>query len=75
MVSNQLSRSVEASADSFALQVTHDPHSFIRLQEKLNDSNLGNPDPPAVSHWLFGTHPTAMERIGAAVAFRREAAG
>jgi STE24 endopeptidase len=69
MVGNQLSRKVEASADSFALELTHDPHSFIALQRKLTISNLGNPDPPALSHFLLGTHPTAVERIGAAVDF------
>jgi Zn-dependent protease with chaperone function len=69
---NQLSRKVEASADTFALELTHDPGAFIKLQERLNTSNLGNPDPPDVSHWLFGTHPTALERIGAAVAYRNE---
>jgi STE24 endopeptidase len=67
---NQLSRKVEASADSFALQLTHDPSAFIELQRRLTVSNLGNPDPPSIVHWLLGTHPTAVERIGAALAFR-----
>jgi Zn-dependent protease with chaperone function len=69
---NQLSRDVEASADSFALQLTHDPKAFIALQQKLTISNVGNPDPPAVTHFLLGTHPSAVERIGAAIAYRRE---
>ncbi len=69
VVGNQLSRSVEASADSFALELTHDPKSFIALQRKLTISNLGDPDPPALSHFLLGSHPTSVERIGAAVDF------
>ncbi len=48
-VGNQLSRRVEASADSFALGLTHDPHSFIALQRKLTISNVGDPSPPASS--------------------------
>src|SRR3954453_9214682 len=47
-VSNQLSRQVEAGADTFALTLTHDPHAFIALQQKLTTSGVGNPDPPAV---------------------------
>jgi STE24 endopeptidase len=73
-VGNQLSRKVEAGADTFALELTHDPKAFIELQRRLTVSNLGNPDPPAIVHWLLGTHPTALERIGAAVAFERQAA-
>jgi STE24 endopeptidase len=69
MVGNQLSRQVEASADSFALELTHDPKAFVALQRKLTISNLGNPDPPGIAHFLLGTHPTAVERIGAAVDF------
>ena len=73
-VGNQLSRKVEASADSFALELTHDPKAFIELQRRLTVSNLGDPSPPGLVHWLLGSHPTAVERIGAAVTLRREAA-
>ncbi len=69
---NQLSRKVEARADSFALEVTHDPDALIALQRKLAVTNFGDPDPPPVLEFLFGTHPSTMERIGAAVAYGRE---
>ncbi len=69
-VGNQLSRRVEASADSFALELTHDPQSFTALQRKLTVSNLGDPDPPGVVQFLLGTHPTAVQRIGAAADYR-----
>ncbi len=75
IVGNQLSRDVEAGADSFALQLTHDPRAFISLQKRLTTSNLGDPDPPALIHWLLGTHPTAVERIGAALALERSGSG
>jgi Zn-dependent protease with chaperone function len=66
---NQLSRAVEARADTFALELTHDPKAFIALQQRLAVSNLADPAPPAALQSLFGTHPTTMERIGAAVAY------
>ena len=71
IVGNQLSRRVEARADSFALQVTHDPRAFIGLQRQLAITNLAQPRPPSALQWLFGTHPDTMERIGTGVAIER----
>jgi STE24 endopeptidase len=68
---NQLSREVEARADTFALELTDDPRALIELQQRLADRNLSDPDPPAVWSFLFRTHPTTMERIGAALAWER----
>ena len=65
-----MSRRYEAEADWMALSATNDPQSFIDLEQKLTVTSLGDPDPPAWSNLLFGTHPTAMKRIGMAVAFR-----
>jgi STE24 endopeptidase len=70
---NQLSRKVEASADTFALDLTHDPRAFIALQRKLTITAVGDPDPPAVPAFLLDTHPTAVQRIGAALAYRKGA--
>lgn len=69
---NQLSRKVEASADQFALQLTHDPHAFIDLQRRLARTNVSDPDPPAAFQALFATHPSTVDRIGAALAYQRE---
>jgi STE24 endopeptidase len=69
---SQLSRRVEARADTFALELTHDPRSFIELQKRLALTNVADPSPPPVPQWLFGTHPDTMQRIGAAVAFQRQ---
>ncbi len=68
---NQLSRSVEARADTFSLQLTNDPRGMIELQQQLADRNLGDPDPPGIFTFLFGTHPSATDRIGSAVAWER----
>jgi STE24 endopeptidase len=71
--SNVLSRRVEASADGFALQTTRDPAAFIALERRLATTNVSEPDPPAFFQLLFGTHPTAVERIGAGEAWARRA--
>ena len=69
VTSNQLSRAVEARADGFALRLTRDPAAFIAQERSIALRNLIDPDPPWLSHTLFGTHPTTLERIGAARAF------
>jgi STE24 endopeptidase len=68
---NQLSRKVEASADTYALELTHDPHALIDVQRRLAKRNLGDPDPPGIITALLGTHPPAIDRIGVAVAWER----
>ena len=67
---NQLSRKVEASADAYALRITADPDALISLQERLALRNLSDPDSPGWAQVLFGTHPTTLERIGSALAWR-----
>jgi STE24 endopeptidase len=66
---NQLSRQVEARADTTALELTDDPQGFIGLQRELAGRNLADPDPPEALHFLFGTHPDTMQRIGEALAW------
>ncbi|HET9737688.1 MAG TPA: M48 family metallopeptidase [Solirubrobacteraceae bacterium] len=74
-VSNGLSRAVEARADRFAMELTRDPNGLIGFQRRLTVKNVSDPDPPGWVHALLGTHPTAMERIGQALAFRRSLEG
>jgi STE24 endopeptidase len=71
MVSNQLSRDVERRADAFSLQLTQDPQTLIDFQRGIAIKNVSDPDPPALSRFLLGTHPTTLERLGMAEAFRR----
>jgi STE24 endopeptidase len=68
---NQLSRRVEAAADRFALELTHDPAALVDLQVELAKTNVSDPDPPAWLTDLFGSHPTTVERIGAALSEKR----
>jgi STE24 endopeptidase len=72
IVSNQLSRRIEARADAFSLELTQEPRQFIDMEKRLTLVNLSDPDPPAGLRWAFGTHPSPIERIGAGVAFERE---
>jgi Zn-dependent protease with chaperone function len=68
---NQLSRAVEARADTFSLQLTNQPRGMIELQQQLADRNLADPDPPGLFTFLFGTHPATVDRIGSAVAWEQ----
>jgi STE24 endopeptidase len=70
MISNQLSRPVEARADRFSLELTDAPDALIGFQQRIVEQNVSDPDPPAWRAFLLGTHPTAMERIGQALAVK-----
>ena len=67
-----VSRAVEARADAFALRLTGDADAFISLERRLTLQNVSDPDPPSVPHFLFGTHPTTVERLGYGEAFRAD---
>jgi STE24 endopeptidase len=71
---NAWSRAIEARADAFALRVTQQPDAAIALERRLTIQNISRPQPPAVRQFLFGTHPTTMQRIGMAVTVKRERA-
>ncbi|HEX6390519.1 MAG TPA: M48 family metalloprotease, partial [Solirubrobacteraceae bacterium] len=66
----RLSRRVENRADSFALALRPDPDAFIGFERRIALQNLADPDPPRLLQLAFGTHPTIVERIGIAEAFR-----
>lgn len=68
LAGNQLSRQVEASADAFSLELTDDPDGLIELQRRLATANLSDPDPSSPFDAIMRTHPTTVERIGAALA-------
>jgi STE24 endopeptidase len=68
MISNQLSRPVEARADRYSIRLTGEVEGLIGFQQRIVEQNVSDPDPPAWVHFLLGTHPTAMDRIGQALA-------
>lgn len=66
---NAVSRRVESSADWAALNATRDPAAQRSAMRRLSTASLGNPEPPGWTQLLFGTHPTAMQRIELAQAW------
>jgi STE24 endopeptidase len=75
VVSNQLSRAVEARADRYAMELTGDPGELIAFERRITIRNVSDPAPPGWVSFLLGTHPTAMERIGQALTLGAPAAG
>ena len=71
-ISNQLSRAVEARADRYSLELTDAPDALIGFQQRIVVKNVSDPEPPEWVSFLLGTHPTAMERIGQALAIEDE---
>ncbi len=63
---NAISRAVETRADVVALAATGDPESFIDLQVRLAVRSLSDPATPNWFHGWWGSHPTAVQRIGLA---------
>lgn len=70
-VSNQLSRDVEARADSYAVKLTGEPGAHISFERRLAIRNVSDPDPPGWWSFLQATHPDTLERIGIGEAFKR----
>ncbi len=70
-ISNQLSREVEARADSFALELTGEPEPFISFEQRIALRNLADPAPPEWQTFLLATHPPVIDRIGIGVAYER----
>jgi STE24 endopeptidase len=70
IVANQLSRRIEARADTFSLELTDAPEPFISFERRIAVRNVADPDPPGWRTFLLATHPPVLERIGAAEAYR-----
>jgi STE24 endopeptidase len=68
---NVVSRHVEAEADWVALEITRDPASARGLFEKFSQTSLAQPNPPTWSYVFLDTHPTMMQRIAMAEAWKR----
>ncbi len=70
-VENTISRAIEARADRVSIEATGDCRGFERLQVQLASRSLADPSPPALSQFWFGSHPTAVQRLGLARAVCR----
>lgn len=68
---NAVSRRAEAEADWAALNATRDPAAQRSLLRRLAVDSLTSPDPPAWTVPLYGTHPSIVDRIAMADAWKR----
>jgi STE24 endopeptidase len=67
---NAVSSRMEAEADWTALNVTRDPAVATSAFQRLATTSLSDPDPPGWWQALVGNHPTIMQRIAMADAWR-----
>jgi STE24 endopeptidase len=69
-VQNVISRRMESEADWMALQTTRDPAAARSLFEKFARIDLAEPRPPTWDYVLFEDHPTIIQRIAMAEAWK-----
>jgi STE24 endopeptidase len=74
VISNQLSRDVEARADRYAMELTGESEALIGFQRRIAVQNVSDPDPPPWVTFLLATHPSVVDRIGQALAVSQAAA-
>ena len=70
---NAISRHQEAEADWMALQTTRDPAAAVALFRRFAPTTLDEPDPSTLDYLVFATHPTIIQRIAMAQAWRQAA--
>jgi STE24 endopeptidase len=67
---NAVSRRDEAEADWHALNAAQDPRAQSALFEEFARTSLEEPDPPVLDYLWLENHPTLMQRIAMARAWR-----
>jgi STE24 endopeptidase len=67
---NVVSRHYEAEADWMSLKTTRDPTDFAGVMRHFGRQDLADPDPPTWAYVVFENHPTLMQRIAMARAWR-----
>ena len=67
---NVISRHMEAEADWVALETTRDPQAAAGLFRRFATTSLGDPTPPGWAYVLLESHPSLLERIEMAEAWR-----
>jgi STE24 endopeptidase len=68
-----ISRHREAEADWMALQTTRNPTAATALFRRFVPTTLDEPSPSTIDYLLLENHPTIMQRIAMAQAWRRYA--
>jgi STE24 endopeptidase len=69
-VQNAVIRHLEAEADWVALETTEDPDAARGLFVGFSERALLDPSPPGWSYFLLESHPSVVERIAMAEAWR-----
>jgi Zn-dependent protease with chaperone function len=67
---NVVTRHYEAEADWMSLKTTRDPAAFAAAMRHFGRRDLADPDPPTWAYIVFENHPTLMQRIAMAAAWR-----
>lgn len=71
---NAISRHMEAEADWIALRTTRDPTGAVQLFRRFVPTTLDEPNPSTFDYLMLENHPTIVQRIAMAEAWRRSAA-
>ena len=69
-VNNSISREQEAEADIFGINASRQPFGLADFM--IRDADAGQLDPSPIEEWLFFNHPSARNRIFAAMRWRAE---
>jgi STE24 endopeptidase len=69
-VQNAFSRHLEVEADWIALETTRDPDAARRLYRRFSTTALADPSPPSWARFLMETHPSIVDRVAMAEAWR-----
>ncbi len=72
---NAIGRRMESEADWIALETTEDPDGARTLFVHFTEFVLADPSPPAWASVLFDTHPSMLDRIRMAEAWRARSEG
>jgi STE24 endopeptidase len=72
---NVIGRRMESEADWVALETTEDPDGARQLFVHFTEFALADPSPPAWASVLFDTHPSMLDRIRMAEAWRARSEG
>jgi Zn-dependent protease with chaperone function len=74
-VQNAVSRRYEAEADWRALNATRDPGAMSGLFQNFQETSLEEPSPGVLDYLWLENHPTLMQRIAMARAWRQRHGG
>jgi STE24 endopeptidase len=73
LIGNQLSRAVERRADAYSLALSDAPDAFVSFERAIALQNVADLRPPRWVTAVLATHPSTLERIGAAVTYAQRA--